>query len=62
LKEDIDHDLAVRMVKDEYKSYKKLLEHNHTKFKIVDEKTRDDGSIVVDVKKQLDKHDIGDYF
>ncbi|MDR3281270.1 MAG: hypothetical protein LBT23_12270 [Synergistaceae bacterium] len=62
LKDNIAHALAVRMVKDEFASYKKLLEANKTKFKIVDEKTQNDGSIVIEVKKQHGSYELGDYF
>jgi hypothetical protein len=50
------------MVKDEFESYKKLLGCNKTKFKIVDEKTQNDGSIIIKVKKQHSNYDLGDYF
>jgi hypothetical protein len=61
LKENIAHALAVRMVKEEFESYKQLLERNRTKYIIVDEKTKDDGSIIIKVKKQINSYDTGDY-
>ncbi|MDR3332075.1 MAG: hypothetical protein LBT08_05545 [Synergistaceae bacterium] len=53
--------MAVRMVKEEFESYKQLLERNRTKYIIVDEKTKDDGSIIIKVKKQINSYDTGDY-
>lgn len=61
LKEDLGHDLAVRHVKEEYENYKKQLERNKTKYKIIDEKAQDDGSIIVKVKKQVIGYDVGNY-
>ena len=37
LKEDVAHDYAVRLVQDEVAHYKKNLERNHTRYKIVEE-------------------------
>ena len=62
LKEDVSHNIAVSEVKAEYESYKKLLERNRTQYKIVEEKTIEDGSIVIKIKKQVNGYDVGDYF
>ncbi len=61
LKPGVPHDIAVRSVNAEYQGYQMLLKSNRTKYKIIDEKTLDDGSIIVKVKKQLNHYDIGDY-
>jgi hypothetical protein len=61
LKGNISHALDVRMVKDEYESYKQLLNRNRTKYKIACEKTQEDGSIIIKVKKQVKGYDTGDY-
>lgn len=37
LKEDVAHDLAARLAKEEVTQYKKALERNHTQYKIVEE-------------------------
>ena len=39
LKEDISHDLAVRQVQEEAAQYKRTLERNRTKHKILEETT-----------------------
>ena len=52
LKEDVDHDYAVRLAQDEVAHYRKNLERNHTRYKIVEETAQPDGSILVKVIKQ----------
>ena len=61
LKEDVAHDYAVRMVQDEVAHYKKNLERNHTRYKIVEETAQPDGSILVKVIKQYNTSPVGDY-
>ena len=61
LKEDVAHDYAVRLVQDEVAHYKKNLERNHTRYKIVEETEQSDGSILVKVIKQYNTSPVGDY-
>lgn len=61
LKEGFGHDYAVTMVQKEVEQYKKGLEQNHTKYKIVDETEQPDGSIIVKVIKQYNSSPVGDY-
>ena len=61
LKEDVAHDYAVRLVQDEVGHYKKNLERNHTRYKIVEETEQPDGSILVKVIKQYNTSPVGDY-
>lgn len=61
LKEDVDHDYAVRLVKEEVEHYKKGLERNHTQYKIVEETTQADGSVMMKVIKQYNSSAVGDY-
>ena len=60
-KEDVAHDYAVRLVRDEVAHYKKNLERNHTRYKIVEETEQPDGSILVKVIKQYNTSPVGDY-
>lgn len=60
-KEDVAHDYAVRLVQDEVAHYKKNLERNHTRYKIVEETEQPDGSILVKVIKQNNTSPVGDY-
>lgn len=61
LKDGVGRDFAVKEVQKEYENYKKMLSRNCTQHKIVDEKTNDDGSIIIKVKKQVNNYDIGEY-
>ena len=61
LKEDMPHDAAVNAVKGEVAQYKAHLERNCTKYRITEETTQPDGSIVLKVRKQYNQHSTGDY-
>lgn len=61
LKEDIDHDLAVRLVKDEVAHYKAGLDRKHTLYKIVEETEQPDGSVMMKIMKQYNQSNVGDY-
>ena len=61
LKEDVGHDDAVSLVKQEVEQYKKGLERNHTKYKILEETEQPDGSIMVKVIKQYNTSPVGNY-
>lgn len=61
LKEDISHDYAVTLVRQEVEQYKKNLERNHTKYRIVEEALQSDGSIIVKIIKQYNSSPVGNY-
>ena len=61
LKEDVAHDWAVKQVEQEVEQYKKNLERNRTQYKIVEQETQPDGSIIVKVIKQYNSSPAGDY-
>lgn len=45
----------------EYEKYKAQLEKSGTKYKILSEKTNEDGSIVIEIKKQYNSSPVGEY-
>ena len=45
----------------ECEKYKAQLEKSGTKYKILSEKTNEDGSIVIEIKKQYKKTPVGEY-
>lgn len=47
LKEEIDHNEAVRLVNEEVKRYKEQLDKTHTQYRILSETTQEDGSIIM---------------
>lgn len=61
LKEDLGHESAAKMVREEVAQYKRNLEKNRTKYKIVEETTQSDDSIIVKVVKQYNASPVGDY-
>lgn len=62
LKEEMEHDTAVKLVRDEVAQYKKNLERNRTQYKIVEEVEQPDGSMMVKVIKQYNTSPVGEYF
>jgi len=61
LKEDVGHDYAVKLVKEEVEQYKKKLDRNQTKYRIVEEASQPDGSVMVKIIKQYNQSPVGDY-
>lgn len=61
LKEDIGHDYAVKLVKEEVEKYKKQLERSGTKYKILKETEQKDGSVQIEIKKQYNTSPVGQY-
>ena len=61
LKEDIDHDIAVRAVREDVAHYKTQLERNRTAFKIDEETVQPDGSIIVKIRKLYNAVNTGSY-
>ncbi len=61
LKEDVAQDWAVKQVQEEVANYKRGLDRNRTQYRIVEETTQEDGSIIVKVIKQYNASPVGDY-
>ena len=61
LKDDLGHDYAVKLVKEEVEKYKASLDKNRTKYKIVSEETQSDGSVMIEIIKQYNTSPVGDY-
>ena len=61
LKDDLGHDYAVKLVKEEVEKYKASLDKNRTKYKIVNEETQPDGSVMIKIIKQYNTSPVGDY-
>ena len=61
LKEDVGQAYGENLVKQEVEQYKKGLEHNQTKYKILEEERQPDGSILVKVIKQYNSSPVGNY-
>lgn len=61
LKDELGHEHAVKLVKEEVAQYKKTLERNRTQYKIVEEMEQPDGSMLVKVIKQYNASPVGHY-
>ncbi|MBE5772982.1 MAG: hypothetical protein E7337_03480 [Clostridiales bacterium] len=61
LKDDLEHDAAVRAVQEEVRVYKMRLDMRHTKYKIEEEITQPDGSIIIRIRKQYNASPVGEY-
>ncbi len=61
LKEDLGHDYAAKLVKEEVARYLSALDRSRTQYKIVSETVQPDGSIVMDIIKQYNQCNVGDY-
>ena len=61
LKEDAGHEYAKRMVQEEVKKYKAGLERGRVQYKILSETELEDGSVMMEIKKQYNTSPVGDY-
>lgn len=61
LKEDIEHEQAVKLVREEVEHYKKTLERNGTQYKLVDVAEQPDGSVLLKIIKQYNSSPVGQY-
>jgi hypothetical protein len=61
LKEDIPHDMAVRLVKEEVVRYKDSLSKKGIQYKIDTETEQSDGSVILKIRKQNLRTPVGEY-
>ncbi|MBR6536537.1 MAG: hypothetical protein IKT67_04995 [Lachnospiraceae bacterium] len=61
LKEDEAHAYAVKLVQENVKRYKDDLDRKRTKYRILTEKTLEDGSVMIEIKKQYSTSPVGNY-
>lgn len=52
---------AKKMIQKEYEKYKEQLDKSRTKYVILSEKVNDDGSSIIEIKKQYNTSPVGDY-
>lgn len=53
---------AKKAIAQEYEKYKTQLKNGGVKYKILWEKINEDGSIVIEIKRQYNNSSVGDYF
>lgn len=61
LKEDQPRSYAARMVQEEVKRYKESLDASRTHYRIEEETTQPDGSVIIRIIKQYNQSPVGDY-
>ena len=61
LKEDLEHSIAVRLVREEVDYYKQALQSNRTRHNIQDDAEHEDGSVVIRIIKQYNRSPVGNY-
>lgn len=61
LKEDFGHEYAMKCVSEEVRKYKEQLNRNRTQYKILSEQVQEDGSVIIEIKKQYNTSPVGKY-
>ncbi len=61
LKENVGRDYALKLVQEEVSHYKQSLERNHVQYKLLEENTLEDGSIMIKIINQHNQSPVGDY-
>lgn len=61
LKEGVDDDYAKRLVEEEVKKYKAGLDRSGTRYRILSEELQEDGSVIIEIKKQYNTSPVGNY-
>ncbi|MDO4327282.1 MAG: hypothetical protein Q4E24_14850 [bacterium] len=61
LNEDLEDSIAKKAVQDEFAAYKAKLDRSKVTYKITDETTLPNGSLMVKIKRQYNSYDCGDY-
>jgi hypothetical protein len=61
LKENAEHDEALKLVKEEVQNYKRGLDRKKTIYRIISEKELEDGSVEMEIIKQYNESPVGDY-
>lgn len=61
LKEDAGREYAKKMVQEEVRKYKAGLDRNKVQYKILSETEQEDGSVMIEIKKQYNTSPVGEY-
>lgn len=61
IKEDLDHELAIREIQAEYETYFKMMEKRRIPYRLVKEETLSDGSILIQIIRQYNHYATGEY-
>lgn len=61
LKDDLEHDFAAQLVREEVAHYKAGLEKSRVKYRITEETVQPDDSVVIRIIRQYNQCSVGDY-
>lgn len=61
LRENLPHDAAVHAVMLEYEQYKRTMERNGTRYRLLREEPQSDGSLLIEIKRQYNNQNCGSY-
>jgi len=61
IKDGVTTEYAKRVVQEEVKKYKNGLERNKTRYRILSEELQEDGSVILEIKKQYNTSPVGSY-
>ena len=61
LKDDLPHEEAARLVRQEADHYRRSLERKGIRYRIEAEEVQEDDSIILKVRKQYNEHPVGHY-
>lgn len=61
LKEDFGREYAEKLLNEEIRKYKEHLDASKTKYRILSEEKQDDGSVIIEIKKQYNSSPVGHY-
>ena len=56
-----NYDYAVKLVQEEVRKYKEQLNKTNTQYRILSEEVQNDGSIMIEIKKQYNTSPVGNY-
>lgn len=61
IKDGVTTEYAKRVVQEEVRKYKNGLERNKTRYRILSEELQEDGSVILEIKKQYNTSPVGNY-
>lgn len=61
LKDGVEQEYAQKLVQEEVRRYKEGLDRSRTQYRILSEKVLEDGSILIEIKKQYNTSPVGTY-
>lgn len=61
LKDGVEQEYAQKLVQEEVRRYKEGLDRSRTQYRILSEEVLEDGSILIEIKKQYNTSPVGTY-